>query len=132
MGQLKALGDWLAANSLNRPWRIYVDGDLITEEWPETESFCTGLSGRGALFAALPYILREADREYLEALYEKVVGRGIFQGVLARSMDGLGFLQERKKRDALSLRTDAGVYVWNESALEELGALRMDSVCPMS
>lgn len=128
MGQLKALGDWLAANSLNRPWRIYVDGDLLTEEWPETESFCTGLSGRGALFAALPYILREADREYLEALYENVVGSGIFQGVLARSMDGLGFLQERKKRDALSLRTDAGVYVWNESALEELGGLA-DGFC---
>lgn len=136
MQQLKALGDWLAANSLDRPWRIYVDGDLLEEKWPETEDFCRSFSG-GAFFAALPYILREADREYLERLYERVKGSGIFRGFLVRSMDGLGFLQEReggiatqetRGGNAVSRRTDAGVYAWNDSALEELSGLT-DGFC---
>ncbi len=133
LGQLKALEEWLAANPLNRPWRIYVDGDLLTEEWLETEDGCRRLSGRGAVFAALPYILRETDREYLEELYEKATEAHIFRGFLIRSMDGLGFLRERKRGmgsagKALSLRTDANVYAWNDSALEELAAL-VDGFC---
>ncbi len=57
----------------------------------------------------------------------------LFQGFLVRSMDGLGFLREKKsiprerlrptEGAALSVRTDAGVYVWNDSALEELSGL---------
>ena len=157
MGQLKALGEWIAANSLDAPWRIYVDGDLLTEQWPHIADICRGLSGSGALFAALPYILRETDGEYLEELYEKVHESGLFRGFLVRSMDGLGFLRKKhlgekghpgekkhpeEKRHpgekeagvsgvglrpaeeaALSVRTDAGVYAWNDSALEELSGL---------
>lgn len=133
VGQLKALGEWIGANPLNRPWRIYVDGDLLAERWTETADLCQGLSGSGALFAALPYILRETDGGYLEELYEKVKESCLFQGFLVRSMDGLGFLREKKsiprerlrptEGAALSVRTDAGVYVWNDSALEELSGL---------
>ena len=152
MGQLKALGEWIAANPMDAPWRIYVDGDLLTEQWPHIADICSGLSGSGALFAALPYILRETDGEYLEELYEKVHESGLFRGFLVRSMDGLGFLREKKhpgekkhlgekghpeekeagvsggslrpaEEAALSVRTDAGVYAWNDSALEELSGL---------
>ncbi len=133
--QLEAVGEWIAENPPNLPWRIYIDGDLITEEWPGTETFCRKLiriSSGGTLFAAFPYILRETDREYLETLYTKVKESGIFQGFLVRSMDGLGFLHETEERlsmgTAMSCRTDAGIYAWNDSSLEELSALA-DGFC---
>lgn len=145
--QLRALGDWIAENPLDLPWRIYVDGNLLIEAWPETEALCRKLiriSPGGTSFAAFPYILRETDRDYLETLYTKVKKSGIFQGFLVRSMDGLGFLREMEKEDsteeeysieeehsrrmALSCRTDAGVYVWNDSAAAELSALA-DGFC---
>ena len=145
IGQLKALGEWIAANPLDASWRIYVDGDLLTEQWPHIADICRGISGSVALFAALPYILRETDGEYLEELYEKVHESGLFRGFLVRSMDGLGFLRKKHlgekghpgekeagvsgvglrpaEEAALSVRTDAGVYAWNDSALEELSGL---------
>ncbi len=93
----------------------------------EVLSFCRkSFSGSDALYAALPYILRETDRDYLLRLHQAVKDSGLFQGFLVRSMDGLGFLREAKAQSgdgAMSWRTDAGVYAWNDSALEELAAL---------
>lgn len=130
--QLKTLGDWLDENPLDLPWRIYVDGDLLLEE-PEALLLCQRLSGRGSLYAALPYILRETDREYMALLYKKTAESGIFRGFLARSMDGIGFLREKgaahsakeghRAGTAMACRADAGIYVWNISALQELSAL---------
>lgn len=130
--QLKTLGDWLDTNPLDMPWRIYVEGDLVVEEWPEVHLLCRNLSGSGTLFAALPYILRDADSAYLEELYKRVKESGCFQGFLVRSMDGLGFLHSMEDahidREAscpndLIYRADAGIYVWNDSALQELSGL---------
>ncbi|MCI9221307.1 MAG: U32 family peptidase [Lachnospiraceae bacterium] len=125
--QLEALGDWTRENPLEFPARIYVDGDLLLTNRSEVLSFCRkSFSGSDALYAALPYILRETDRDYLLRLHQAVKDSGLFQGFLVRSMDGLGFLREAKAQSgdgAMSWRTDAGVYAWNDSALEELAAL---------
>lgn len=130
--QLKALGDWIAENRPDMSRRIYIDGDLLTEEWPQALELCRRLPGSGTLFAVLPYILRQADGGYLDSLYKKARESGIFQGFLARSMDGLGFLREMERapfpeahsaEPVMSCRADAGIYVWNDSALEEVSAL---------
>ena len=135
--QLKVLGDWLDENPPDLPWRIYVNSDLLLAE-PKTLQLCQRLSASGVLYAALPYILRETDREYMRLLYKKVAESGIFRGFLARSMDGLGILREMRashsieaeycSTTALTCRTDAGLYVWNVSALQELSALA-DGFC---
>nr|WP_300678631.1 U32 family peptidase [uncultured Acetatifactor sp.] len=135
--QLEALCGWLSAEALQQPVRIYVDSDLLLPEQsgepsgqaPNALSLCERLaagSKAAALYAALPYILREADRRYLEELSRIVEACGLFQGFLARSMDGLGFVRENH-RD-MSCRTDAGIYIWNHSAAEELSALS-DGFC---
>lgn len=120
--QLEAFADWAEENPSDLPLRIYADGDLLAESWTAALPLCRRLSGSGALYAALPYILRDADEDYLRLLHRKVTDSGIFEGFLARSMDGFGFLAISGE-EALSRRADAGVYVWNDSALKELSTL---------
>lgn len=137
--QLQALVDWLsrrqnpsAGNGRYSPCdalphgtvRIYVDSDLLNRSDEEILSLCRELSRQEqcALYVALPYILREGDRGYLENVFRKVRESGIFEGFLARSMDGLGFLAQRRGNH-MSCRVDAGVYIWNGSAARELADL---------
>lgn len=94
-----------------------------SESRPDVQLLCEKLvrAINAELFIALPYILRETDRGYLEELSRKTESYGLFRGFLARSMDGISFVREKHKN--MSLRTDAGVYLWNEYAAEELSAL---------
>ena len=122
--QLETVLQWLAASGCSgkqKGIRIYVDGDLIVQEEGAVNSLCHKLPAGCVLYAVLPYIIRESDRNYLEALYDKVRKSSIFHGFLARSMDGLGFV--RQKGNTLPCRVDAGVYVWNTSAGQEISAL---------
>ena len=168
--QLEALTVWLGRNPGCGPGRIYVDGDLLVWKREETLAFCRQLQdrcgteeaeGSGAaegicaaweLYAAMPYILRAEDEAYLGRLYRYTVESGVFSGFLVRSLDGLGYLSEREKKDPriwkgredgaeeyfgdgvrgslergsgrqMILRADAGVYVWNHLAKEELSSL---------
>lgn len=158
-GQLRAVADYFlaeAAGTINHVCpllRVYIDSDLLLSDWEKTVSLMKGLPDSVAVYAALPYIIRESDRQYLGKL-----SAGIetlrkeesvhFRGILARSMDGLGFLREQKlaqeqnfmreqntawnqktvqqqstvqeQKSGLSCRADAGVYVWNRDALREL------------
>ena len=122
--QLETVLQWLAASGCSgkqKGIRIYVDGDLIVQEEGAVNSLCHKLPAGCVLYAVLPYIIRESDRNYLEALYDKVRKSSIFHGFLARSMDGLGFV--RQKGNTLPCRVDAGVYVWNTSAGQDISAL---------
>ncbi len=125
--QLETAAEWIASNRPETAVRIYVDGDLIVRDWTEARPLCEKLSGSCSLYAALPYILRAADEEYLNGLYDKVSDSRIFQGFLVRSMDGAGFVRHKQmhctQETKLSCRTDAGVYMWNRYAIEEIGSL---------
>ncbi|MCI9143896.1 MAG: U32 family peptidase, partial [Lachnospiraceae bacterium] len=116
--QLKAVAEMADTFPRNIPLRLYVDGDLLAEEWERVCELCGSISAEVALYAALPYILRESDRNYLTELYGKVKESHLFRGFLVRSMDGLGFIRERDQ--AISCRGDAGLYLWNSAALEEM------------
>lgn len=121
--QLEAVADWVREERV--PFRLYVEGNLLMEEWEQAAPLCRELSDIAAVYAALPYILREADSGYLETLYERVESSRGFKGFLARSMDGLGFL---RGRGDMPCRADAGAYCWNMSAGRVLKALA-DGIC---
>ncbi len=105
---------------VSKPVRLYVEGDLLLEEWDGIISLWDRFPDGSALYAALPFILREADRSRLERLYEKISACDIFRGFLVRSMDGLGYVREKGD---IPCRLDPGVYVWNSAAWEELSAM---------
>ena len=74
--QLETVLQWLAASGCSgkqKGIRIYVDGDLIVQEEGAVNSLCHKLPAGCVLYAVLPYIIRESDRNYLEALDRKSV-----------------------------------------------------------
>nr|WP_296485249.1 U32 family peptidase [uncultured Acetatifactor sp.] len=117
--QLETVAEETGKGMANLPVRLYVDSDLLVQEWEKVCRLCGSVSFSGGIYAALPYVIRESDRNYLTELYEKVQKSRLFCGFLIRSMDGLGFAMQTEK--ALPCRGDAGLYVWNRSALQEIG-----------
>lgn len=127
--QLEEAAAWMQAYGGEEIRRIYVDADLIEEKWDKVSSLCRKLSDLADVYAALPYILRAQDEGYLENVCKKAEESGIFKGFLVRSLDGLGYVQRRRKCSAkagedgkMICRADAGVYAWNRFARTELGA----------
>ncbi len=115
--QLQTVAEWISCQDAGEAMRFYVDGDLLVKSWAEAKPYCRQLSSRGRIYAALPVILRESDREYLEKLYALAAESGMFSGFLARSMEGAGFLDGKGR--AFVCRLDAGIYVWNKWAMAE-------------
>ena len=117
--------------------RIYLDGDMFMEEIDDILVLCRQFLSNEecpALYLALPYVLRKEDGPYLERLWN-LANEGPFEGFLVRSLDGIGFLKERLGQElgeipakVFHLRTDAGLYVWNSLAAEELSSFA-DGFC---
>ncbi len=127
--QLEAVSEWLSLNQDEvacRGMRIYIDGDMLVNGGERVDILCHKLSELYKIYAVLPYIVREAQYRYLESLYEKAAGSGDIHGFLVRSMDGMGFISQ--KGGKLPCRTDAGVYVWNGLAGQEIG-VRAEGIC---
>lgn len=120
--QLTGLMQWLEKNAGHDPVCIYISGDLI-QKYRET---VLKLSERCPLLIALPYILRESEKPYLDELYSECGPEKPFSGYLIRSADGLGFLETKEKSGLWHL--DASLYTWNRASAEQLGK-RIDSFC---
>lgn len=119
--QLKAVADWFSREKADRPLRLYIEGDLFLSRRQEVLDACNNMPTESSFYLTLPYILRESDRHYLEQLSSAMQESGIFRGFLVRSMDGLGFIQTLSGRK-LCCRADAGVYAWNQQAVQELSS----------
>lgn len=126
MPQLEAVIGWLHDNAMDMHMRIYIDGDLCLQEQAAVISICERFSERCVFFATLPYIIRESDGAYLERLYRLAEESGFIKGFLVRSMDGLGFVRGKGKN--ISCRADAGLYIWNHSAIQEMAPV-LDGFC---
>lgn len=128
--QLKTLVKWREQHEkFTGLCRIYVDGDLAVDERSSVIGLCDRLRSMDKLtvLLMLPYIVREEDKAYLEIVYG-LIDSGSFDGVLTRSLDGLGFLRRKGGREVR--RADAGVYVWNHGAASQLEALGItDGFC---
>lgn len=119
VAQLTTLLNRMKRYSEKQPSLVYVSGDLILEHEKEIVPICKNLAEFCSVFVALPYVLRDSDREYLERLYELMGDTDVFKGILIRSVDGLGFLKSREKQCKWHL--DANVYTWNRKAPEQFG-----------
>lgn len=127
--QLCEIEDWVCRrqNSLRR---IYVDGDLLIQNREKALEICGRLAQYCSLWIALPYIFREQDVPYMEQLCDIVARTGCFQGFLARSLDEIGFLAERRTAGMdFKYRADAGLYTWNKEARRELSDLGVSAFC---
>lgn len=129
------------------PRRIYLEAELAHRIYTGADAgairrrqnlckFTDYLSG-GAhpqIFIALPQIIRTDDRKFLGELGELFIKESaLLDGVLVRSMDGMGFADELAKRwnaagtgKKLSVCIDAGFYIWNSRSLE---AVPVDGFC---
>lgn len=139
--QLEALAEYmngeLSTNQLVLR-RLYVDSDLLFQESKKCLALCGQIFNRISqekllekpkLLAALPYILRENDKTYLEKLWS-LTGQHGLDGFLVRSLDELGFLlaKESESFRRICIRTDAGVYIWNSETAKQLSTLT-DGFC---
>ncbi len=103
--------------------RVYVEGDLLVAQTEEVLALRRNLPEDIQCMAALPHIVRKGEEGYLRQLLH-ILKRGEgFEGCLARSLDGLGFLKEEMHacRAGYPVRTDAGVYCWNQETADWLG-----------
>ncbi len=138
--QLEAVGRLSSGHSVFD--RIYVEGDLFDIQGAASASGCDGegsggrekrldlcrrLSKQSEIVLSLPYIFRQRDEGYAENLARLLQEYpDVFSGVLARSLDGLGFARDLGRRQgdfAGKIYGDAGLYVWNRETLYALGGL---------
>lgn len=121
--------------------RVYVEADLIPPAFEKLNGeFAAKLyeireSGCG-LAIALPPVIRERDEEFLTGIWDIYeTHRDLFDGFLVRSVDGIGFVREKIRRQTVErnmqdtrpeaapdvpMYGDAGLYIWNRTALRRL------------
>jgi len=109
--------------------RLYIDANLCQDT-----AWIGKLQemGRGAkLYLALPYIVRQKDRAFLEELF-RLSGKNLFSGILVRNLEEMEYWKERigKSSDEISIVTDATLYVWNKKTLYALGKDCVESYLP--
>lgn len=127
--QLCELEKWILEGRKN-PERIYVESDLLVQRREKSLERCRRLGAYSRLWITLPYIVRLEDISYMERLLETARRAGCFQGFLARSLDGIGFLAENEVAEkGFECRADAGLYVWNREALRELADMGVSGFC---
>lgn len=134
--QLHEIEGWICArqNVATHHWtnicRIYVEGDLLMQSREKALEICGRLVQYCSLWIALPYIFRAQDVPYMEQLCDIVAQTGCFQGFLARSLDEIGFLAERRTAGLnFQYRADACLYAWNKETVRELSDLGLSGFC---
>lgn len=104
---------------------VYVDSSLL---FYGTGELIYGLVRRGQaagknMYVALPYIFRDDTAALFEHPYSVI--RDLFDGVLIRNWESLGWLE--KKRYPKKVISDSNMYVFNRYAKQFLTKTRIDS-----
>lgn len=131
---MTALVDSVSGSDI--PEQVYLDANLVHKAFAqksETLQSCLRQLERYYchMLIALPPILRSRDEEFLRDLWKIYTQHSdMFYGFLARSVDGLGFLQGMLEENARgnfgevaappAIYTDAGLYIWNKTCLQNL------------
>ncbi len=105
--------------------RLYVESHLLSKFWSGGQPQGTDRGRQAlrqlreagiALWAALPYVLRDKDGEIMEHAMEWYLG-GELRGFLARNLEEYGWLWQREgtlaQGEKLRIQLDHTVYVWN-------------------
>lgn len=145
MEQLRALTEFQVNKKSEQKLalqHVYVDSDLLIERYDECLFLMKQINTAGKdvttekdltsgteLLAALPYVMRQSDLDYMEKIWS-LSEKGEIDGFLVRSLDELGFLLNREQRSGkgVKIRTDADVYIWNLSTAKSLSMLA-DGFC---
>lgn len=106
--------------------RVYIDGDLLCGEMPfsskeadQNLEACRRLSKRSEVIIALPYVIRAKDTRYLDRVLHLLTEYpDVFAGVMARSLDEIGWFCSLERGNAWKCYGDAGLYVWNRETLK--------------
>lgn len=119
--QLTTIADWLNDKHAwkNKIARIYIDGDLLINNYDKTVEQCRILAETSEVIISLPYIIRKQDYQSVEQQMLQVQEHypDIFAGVQVRSMEGMGILKSKKYQG--KIYTDTGFYIWNRCNLQE-------------
>lgn len=112
--QLKALCRLVRDEGLKAK-RICVDADaLINDPAGQLAEILHSLHTGPSFFLAMPYIIRQRDREYLKKLM-RLLSQKEWDGCMVRSLEGYAYLKEEGYQGKLS--SDAGFYIWNRETL---------------
>lgn len=110
--QYLALRKWIEENpDFNELSDIYLPCDLLLFE-QETINSLKSLSSTKKVFISFPYIFRERTQEFGKRIIQILNENTFISGVLVRTIDQLAFMLQQPV--AYKIRTDAGVYVWNQ------------------
>ncbi len=127
MAQLDVFAKWYGENKerlfgKNTISRIYVDGDILLDEWDKASRLCKEMSKELEIWIMLPYILRTAGEKHVKSLLRLCKESEWLSGFVARSMGKIGLLRE-EVQDTCRIRGDVGLYTWNHSAMKELSSM---------
>lgn len=106
------------AAARNGAERIYLAAELCKDrKWlREFAQLCTETEW----YLALPYVMRKRDDWFKEEM-EKLLEEESFDGILVRNMEEAGWLQSMQDRGKVwekAVVTDAGLYIWNDKAIQ--------------
>lgn len=96
--------------------RIYLDYTLLFQEGlQKLNAYKAGcMEGGQTFFLAVPYIVREKDKKYLERM-EEALQTGLFEGILIRNLESYQFFYY--KNPSWKMVLDANLYIWNRETL---------------
>lgn len=98
--------------------RVYVDSDLFFKlsEYNTSELEKLKSKAKAEFIVALPFVTREEDHDGTKDIEKiaKSLEKSVFNGVLVRNLEQLGFLRELDFAGSVVL--DYGVYMWNGEA----------------
>lgn len=128
LDQLRAAAEW------GRCRRVYIESGLLLREsekiWRVTEK--SGVE----CYAALPYILRERDKDYMERLcFCLAEAKTQISGVLVRNLEEAAYMKTLREKNAESfgaydMLPDAGLYCFNTEAARFLSEFTGEITLP--
>lgn len=103
--QLQAVLQWKVE-------RIYLDSDFYSDKKTQIDRLISAYEN-SSFYLALPYIVRERDKQYLLSLVENIHEK--ITGFLVRNLESVHFVQKLPKH--YDMVTDAGVYQFNKETV---------------
>lgn len=113
--------------------RVYIDFSLMYTDKKNCLEACKKVKTSGKeLYFGLPYILTQDNHKKMQDLLQDLLSIGI-DGVLVRNLEQIGMLSLMSKNSSMpKIITDAGLYIFNTYAKEELKDIAKNAKADMA